>query len=298
MHLETLILPYRSPPFSLSAPRLHPATLLDVTGVAVLTILAMFIVVFSELCLRVFYINSGPCGSWKFCGTQDKPGRTCLYQATEFPRHYSLLRSLSSLQTSFSKLKMRLKSDQVSLLRVELELGLSMVYGALRGYFYTGLMSSVDIMCQLLPSALVRCHGQHTRVAPHRFAVLTVLVVRVPDFNPRTHVLRAERSTVRQCPRNAPSDSRSLVSVAPSLFHNRTSPRRMLTARRNTFYECSKKYCTSTTQDALHDISAPETALNRRTFRPHETGRRKRIQMPDCIGLARRACESRTCASV
>ncbi len=57
----------------------------------------------------------------------------------------------------------------------------------------------------------------------------------------------------------APSDSRSSVSVAPSLFHNRTSPRHILTTPRNTFYKYSRQYCTSTTQDALHDLSPHET---------------------------------------
>ncbi len=63
-----------------------------------------------------------------------------------------------------------------------------MVHGVLRVYFYTTLISSVGMMCQRLPSTLVRCHGQHSQVASHRLSVQTVLVVLVSDFVPRTHV--------------------------------------------------------------------------------------------------------------
>ncbi len=88
---------------------------------------------FGHVCRRLlgalfagFYISSGPCGSWKFCGRHDKAGHTCLYQATEFLRHYSLLWRLPSLQTLLSKLKMCL----IPLLGVEHEL--QPIYGVSR----------------------------------------------------------------------------------------------------------------------------------------------------------------------
>ncbi len=132
----------------------------------------------------------------------------------------SLFWRLSSLQSSFSKLKMRLRSVQVPL-SVEHELRPVRGVQLLRVYFYTSLMSSMGIVCPVL----LLCTRTSSRSA-HAGSPATCC---------RAHRTSRARSRLRPThacsaggdpPRSSSRAARPSDSDAPSLFHNRTSPRR------------------------------------------------------------------------